>query len=270
MARAEEGLASEASAPYEIAVMTRSRRASGAVGALPANDTKEPDVRARAIEVLQRANVPFLVAGAYALRFYTGVSRDTKDLDVCLRKRDVPRAFRALEAAGFRTEMCDACWLGKAYLGESFIDLIFSSRNGLGPVDDLWFRHARHGEVLGRRCAIVPPEEMIFSKSFVEERERYDGADIHHLIYACGHEMDWRRLLDRFGPYWELLFAHVSQYRFVYPGARSQVPDWLIEHLCHETLTQMREGDTPPNTCRGRLISKEQYQYDYEERRMVG
>ena len=59
-------------------------------------------------------------------------------------------------------------------------------------VDDLWFTHAAPGRVLGVPVLLCPPEEMIWSKAFIMERERYDGADVAHLILACGRELDWR------------------------------------------------------------------------------
>ena len=229
----------------------------------------ELEVRVRAMESLLCAGVPFMVAGAYAFFAYTGIFRDTKDLDVMLDEREVPAAFRALERAGFTTELIDPRWIGKAYAGDRFIDLIFSSSNGLAVVDGGWFEHARPATILGHSCLIAPVEEIIFTKAFVDERERYDGADVNHLIYACGDEMDWERLLARFGPYWEVLFAHLTLYRFVYPGARSRVPGWLVDELCRRTLEQMRAGDAPRRVCRGNLISRRQYAHDYEKLGLV-
>ncbi|XXX73747.1 hypothetical protein WMF30_39495 [Sorangium sp. So ce134] len=242
----------------------------------PADDAAGPlscagelEVRVRALESLLCAGVPFMVAGAYAFFAYTGIFRDTKDLDVMLDEREMPAAFRALERAGFETALLDPRWIGKAYAGDRFIDLIFSSSNGLAVVDGGWFEHARPATILGHSCLIAPVEEIIFTKAFVDERERYDGADVNHLIYACGDEMDWERLLDRFGPHWEVLFAHVTLYRFVYPGARSRVPEWLVEELCRRTLEQSRAGDAPLRICRGNLVSRRQYAHDYEKLGLV-
>ncbi len=228
--------------------------------------------RAHALGALLDSGVPFLVAGAYAFFVYTGIFRDTKDLDLMVRERDVPAARRALEQAGFGTELLDPGWIAKAYLGESFVDLIFSSSNGLGVVDEAWFEHAREGTILGHRCALAPVEEIIFTKAFVDERERYDGADVNHLIYACGEGMDWERLLARFGPHWEVLLAHVTFYRFVYPGARSRVPAWLVDELCARVRAQLHAGDEPAGAmiCRGKLISAVQYRHDYEQLGMLG
>lgn len=231
----------------------------------PLGPAAELEARGRALEALIASGVPFLVAGAYAFHAYTGIFRDTKDLDVMLIERDVPAALRALEGVGFRTELLDARWIAKAYLGESFVDLIFSSSNGLAVVDERWFEHAREAVILGHRCAVAPVEEIIFTKAFIEERERYDGADVNHLLYARGHEMDWERLLARFGPHWEVLLSHLTLYRFVYPGARSRVPGWLVDELCGRLLAQQRAGDDPVPVCRGRLISGRQYRHDYEQ-----
>ena len=40
-------------------------------------------------------------------------------------------------------------WLGKAYRGDDFCDVIFSSGNGVCRVDDLWFEHSVPARVLG-------------------------------------------------------------------------------------------------------------------------
>src|SRR5204863_299129 len=71
---------------------------------------------------------------------------------------------------------------------------------------------------------LVPAEEIIWQKSFVQERERYDGADISHLVLAVGRDLDWRRLLARFGPPWRPLVAQLVPFRFVYPSLPVPVP----------------------------------------------
>jgi hypothetical protein len=225
---------------------------------------QELDARADALRALAGSGVPFLVAGAYAFFEYTGIFRDTKDLDVFLRERDLEDAFRVLEDAGFRTELLDPGWIGKAYRGEWFVDLIFSSGNGVAMVDDLWFEHARAARVMGVDVLLAPPEEMIWSKGFVLERERYDGADVNHLVRAVGEELDWDRLLFRFDRYWEVLLSHLLLFRFAYPGERSKVPDRVLE-----TLLARAEGelgtDHPRALCRGNLMSRVQYRHDLEQ-----
>jgi hypothetical protein len=221
-------------------------------------------VRASALRALNDSRVPYLITGAYALFEHTGMSRQTKDLDIALRKCHLSPALKALEGVGFRTEVLDPVWIGKGYFGVHFVDLIFSSGNGVSVVDDRWFEFAKRSVLFGEPCLIAPAEELIWSKGFVNERERYDGADVNHLIYACGRTLDWKRLLERFEPHWEVLFSHVILYRFAFPSARSRVPDWLVEELCERTRSDLRRGDVDEHVCRGNLISRVQYQHDYE------
>ena len=235
--------------------------AAAAAGRHPA----ELDARADALRALARSDVPFLVAGAYAFFDYTGIVRDTKDLDVFLRRDDLQRAFAVLEGAGFRTQVFDPVWIGKAYRGEWFVDLIFSSGNGVAGVDDVWFEHARPARVMGTETLLAPAEEMIWSASFVLERERYDGADVVHLVHARADELDWDRLLWRFERYWEVLLSHLLLYRFVYPGERSRVPDAILRRLLARAEAELGSDDPRP-LCRGNLLSRVQYRPDLEER----
>lgn len=227
-------------------------------------DAGEIDARADALRALAEAGVPHLVAGAYAFFEYTGIFRDTKDLDIFLRERDLEDAFRALERAGFRTELLDPTWIGKGYRGEWFVDLIFSSGNGVAVVDELWFEHARPGCVMGVEVLLAPPEEIIWSKGFVLERERYDGADVNHLLRACASSLDWDRLLMRFDRYWEVLFSHLVLYRFTYPCERDKVPDRVLHALMHRMRADIEEGNHARPVCRGTLISRVQYRHDLE------
>lgn len=230
-----------------------------------AEKLRTPDeihVRARAIELLLCENVPFVVGGAYAYAQYTGIYRDTKDLDLFPRKRDALRALKLLEKDGWRTERTDEVWLYKAFKGEYFVDFIFSSGNGVATVDDEWFEHSTRGVVFGHECDIAPAEEVIWSKSFVNERERYDGSDVNHLIRARGKQMDWHRLMRRFDRYWEVLFSHIMMFRFAYPSDRSAIPDWVMTRMLERTLDTVREGDWEEKLCRGNLISRVNYTLD--------
>ena len=235
------------------------------VDAMLAERDRAPDeinARARAVGLLLDAGVPFVVGGAYAYATYTGIYRDTKDLDLFPRKRDAGRALEVLELDGWRTERTDEVWLYKAFKGEYFVDFIFSSGNGVAVVDDEWFTHAKTAAVFGHQCLIAPAEEVIWSKSFVNERERYDGADVNHLLLKAGREMDWERMLRRFDRYWEVLFGHIMMFRFAYPSERDTVPDWVMAELMSRTLETIKDGNWEQKLCRGNLISRVNYQVD--------
>ncbi|MCW8141419.1 MAG: nucleotidyltransferase [Planctomycetota bacterium] len=221
----------------------------------------------RALDTLERSGVPFLLGGAYALTQYTGIARHTKDLDVFMRREDVEVALAVLEASGLETERSFPHWLAKARWGDRYVDLIYASGNGVAVVDDEWFIHAVEGVSFGRSVRVIPPEEMIWSKAWVQERERYDGADVMHLLRATAPRLDWERLLRRFGDRWRVLFSYVVLFGFVYPGLRHHVPDWITQGLLArfqaEQALPERNGDE--GLCRGTLLSREQYCVDVRE-----
>lgn len=219
------------------------------------------------LQVLTSADVPITVGGAFALKHYAGVVRDTKDLDVFLRREDVPKALRALQLRGYMTEDIFPHWLAKAYSGVFFVDFIHNSANGLCPVDDVWFEHAHPVLIFDVPALLCPVEDVIWTKAFVMERERFDGADICHLIAACGRTMDWHRLLQRFGDNWRVLLGHLCSFTFVYPSERDIIPKWVLDHL----LARMDEerAPEPGKVCKGTLLSREQYLVDVRERNLA-
>ncbi len=224
-----------------------------------------------AVAALLEAQVPFLFGGAYALSHYTGICRHTKDLDLFVKPADASRALEVLRKAGYRTEITFSHWLGKAFHGDDFIDVIFCSGNGLCPVDDEWFAH---GVPLERSGAwLCPAEELIWQKAFIMERERFDGADVTHLLRACGPVLDWDRLLRRFGPHWPVLLVHLILFRFVYPAEHDRVPAPIVETLLERWRNEMSNGQMDENICQGTLLSRSQYLNDtehwgYEDARM--
>jgi hypothetical protein len=218
----------------------------------------------RSLEVLQASGVPFLLGGAYAFGYYTGISRHTKDLDLFVRRADVRRALDVFAGAGFRGNLVFSHWLAKAFHGSDFIDIIFSSGNGLCPVDDSWFAHAVEAEVLGTRVRLVAAEEMIWQKGYIMERERFDGADVLHLIRARGRRLDWDRLLARFGPHWRVLLSHLVLFGFVYPDDRESIPAGLLRDLAARLMDEPA-GAKGGRLCQGTLLSRTQYLADTEE-----
>jgi len=214
------------------------------------------------LRTLEESGVPVLVGGAYALAIHTGIERNTKDLDLFLRRGDYDRATQTLAAQGFTTELKFPHWLGKARRAPYFVDLIFDSGNALTPVDDVWFEHAVDAQVLGVPARIVPVEEMIWSKAFLMERERYDGADVAHLLQAHARTLDWSRLMRRMAPHWRILLSHLVLFGFIYPAQRVEIPKWVMERL----LARLREDmDAPASggtVCGGTLLSREQYLHD--------
>ena len=228
-----------------------------------------PDAEAvyrHVLEALREGGVEFLVGGAYAFTRYTGIERSTKDFDVFVRYTDRHRALEALADAGFDTEETFPHWLAKAFWGDDFVDIIYSSGNGVAPVDDGWFAHAPEADVLGLRVKISPPEEMLWSKAFVMERERYDGADVIHLLRAGAATLDWDRLLHRFGSHWRVLLSNLVLFGFVYPSERARIPRHVMDTLLARLAGELDTSDPDAaKLCQGTVVSRQQYLIDVQE-----
>src|SRR5712671_1518522 len=209
----------------------------------------------RSVAALHAAEVPFLIGGAYMVEVCGGVSRSTKDFDLYVRPNHVKAALRALARAGYKTELTFPHWLAKATYGKDVLDLIFRAGNGLCEVDDSWFERARHDELLGMPVKLCAPEEMIWMKAYIMERERFDGADIAHILRCWVAEMDWPHLVRRFGPDWRVLLSHLILFGYIYPGERAHIPAAITEDL----IARLRSESTaaaPDRVCRGTLLSR--------------
>jgi hypothetical protein len=230
----------------------------------PDLDPKTADFYRTALGALLAAGVEFLVGGAYALERYTGIARHTKDFDIFVRPRDCRRALDVLAGVGCQTDIPFGHWLGKAFSGDDFIDVIFSSGNGVAEVDDRWFAHAVADEVLGLALKLCPPEETIWSKAFIMERERYDGADVAHLLRAQGGRLDWKRLLERFDTHWRVLLSHLVLFGFIYPSDAPTIPSWVLLELTRRLESEVAAPPPPDRICRGTMLSRGQYLVDID------
>jgi hypothetical protein len=218
-----------------------------------------------AILILERAKIPFLVGGAYAFAVYTGIRRDTKDIDLFLRPRDVDLAIEAFCSAGYEAEKTFAHWLAKVKSGDDLIDLIFRAGNGLCEIDDSWFNRACPAEAIGMQVKLCAAEDILWMKAFIMERERYDGADVIHLLHACAKTMDWPHLLRRFGPDWQLLLSYLILFGYIYPSDASRIPVEVRDELFERLRIESRAAGAQ-RVCRGTLLSRAQYLVDVEER----
>lgn len=214
------------------------------------------------LRALKAADVPFLVGGGYATARHTRIDRRVKDLDLMIRRADWPATARALRAVKIKTYLPFPHWLGKAVRGDALVDIIFSSGNAIVAVDDDWFERAGSTKVLGFTVNLCPPEELLWSKAFIMERERFDGADVNHLIRACGRSLDWRHLCERFRGHERVLLAHVILFGYVYPNETDRVPRWVPRHLAKAAAPPVPPGI---KLCRGTNLSREQYLVDIQK-----
>jgi hypothetical protein len=216
------------------------------------------------LALLEKKSVAFAVAGAFALQEHTGIFRDTKDLDLFLTPANAVIALRSLREWGFSCEVCDPVWLYKAHRNHFYVDLITGMSNAAFTVEDSWIAHAQPGLVCGVRTRVLAPEELLVSKLFVTRRERFDGADIAHVIYGTRGKLDWDRVLHMAGEHWEILFWALVLYRYVYPAQTDYVPRNVWQDLIGRFQKAVFEAENGMHF-RGSLIDEKMFAIDVKE-----
>jgi hypothetical protein len=216
------------------------------------------------LSLLEAKRIPFAVSGAFALRQHTGICRFTKDLDLFLSAADATRALSHLQEHGFECEVRDPVWLAKAHRDGYFVDLITGMSNALIHVDASWIERAHPAEVMGVQTRVLAPEELLASKLFVIRRERFDGADIAHVIYGTRGKLQWDRILQLAGEHWEILLWALMLFRFVYPGQTGYVPPAVWSDLLGRFQQQIQTPDDKAKF-RGSLVDDCMFAIDLEE-----
>jgi predicted nucleotidyltransferase len=238
---------------------------------LPITSSSDPDFTVEQIAlfhaVLQHMidrGVPFVVSGAAALRQHTGIARNTKDLDLFLPAEYMSDALQSLQEEGFETEVNDPVWLAKAHRGEYFVDLITGMSNAVILVDQSWIDRGIPCDQFGVQAKVLAPEELIASKIFVTRRERFDGADIVHVIYGTKGRLDWDRVLHLLGEHWEMLLWTLLLFHYVYPAHADYVPRRIWDDLLGRLRAQLAHPD-PKASFRGSLIDPPMFNIDIKE-----
>ncbi len=216
------------------------------------------------LELFERESIPYAVAGAFALQEHTGICRDTKDLDLFLTAQGAVSAMALLKRKGFESEVCDPVWLFKAHRDGFFVDLITGMSNATIVVDESWIRRSKPATVHGVRTRVLAAEELLASKIFVTRRERFDGADIAHIVYSTQGNLDWKRILDLAGENWEMVFWALVLFRYVYPAQTNYVPMDVWCDLLNRFQNALSHPD-PNAKFRGSLIDDKMFAIDLNE-----
>lgn len=217
------------------------------------------------LKVLKKSKIPFMVGGSFAVMAHTGIKRETKDLDIFCHPGDYPRILKIFSDLGYRTQTSDERWMVKIIKGKYFLDIIFNAANALAPVTKDWFENCKKAKIAGIEVRLLPPTELIWAKAFIQDRHKFDGGDVAHLILIKHREISWKRLLFYMDQFWEVLFAHILNFRFIYPSERNIIPLWVLNELIQRLDEQMKIAPSRMKICRGRLFSRGDYRIDIEQ-----
>lgn len=186
------------------------------------------------IQEAQRRGAPFAVGGGLAAMTYAGQWRDTKDLDLYILRRDRDELIGATKDLGlhdyYEKQPYDREWIYRSYNGDCIIDLMWAMANQRAQVDESWFQGAQV-ETDGVRFRLLAPEEALWSKLYVLQRDRSDWPDILNLLYGVGPEINYRRVLCNLGSDAPLLAGVLVLFAWLCPARALQFPDWLWKEL---------------------------------------
>ncbi len=216
------------------------------------------------LAMLNRAQISYVMGGAFAVYLHRGGWRDTKDMDVFLQAKDLKRALGLFNEAGYKSEVRAANWLAKVSHGAYFADLIFGFWNGqLKSIHD-WIERSQPAQFLGVWVPLISLEDLIYSKLYLAARDRFDGGDIVHLIRKADREIDWKVVLDQLGDDFALLLWHLIFYDYVYPGELRKGERDVIEELFEKIRKNWSGTDGSPYF-RGPLVDPFSFKMDMEE-----
>jgi hypothetical protein len=220
---------------------------------------------AEVIKLMAESGIPFLLSGTYALSCYTGIVRPTKDVDVFARAGDALRMLSFFKERGFGVQVVDERWLYRVTREELFVDVITNMPTSQTHVTDDWFVDAPEAKLFDTCVHLVPPTQFVWSKIFVADRYRYDGADVAHMILKRSADIDWKQLISHLELYWEVLLMAVLNFRFVYPSERDLVPRWVMDELLGRLQAQLEMPQAEKRVCRGRIFSPRDYMIDIND-----
>jgi hypothetical protein len=235
----------------------------------PPEDFEPPgsseDFYAEVISLMAESGIPFLLSGTYALSCYTGIKRPTKDVDVFAKAGDALRMLSFFKDKGFDVEIVDDRWLARVTRGEQFVDIITNMPTSATHVTDEWFKEAPEAVLFDTKVHLVPPTQFVWSKIYVQDRYRYDGADVAHMILKRSEDIDWAQLISSMELHWEVLLNSVIDFRFIYPSERHLIPRWVMDELLERLHAQLEMPSAGKRVCRGRIFSPRDYQIDVNE-----
>jgi hypothetical protein len=217
------------------------------------------------VRLMAESEIPFLLSGTYALSCYTGIIRPTKDVDVFAKAGDALRLLSFFKERGFDVQVVDERWLSRVTRGELFVDIITNMPTSSTHVSDEWFAKAPEARIFDTKVHLVPPTQFVWSKIYVQDRYRYDGADVAHMILKRSDDIDWQQLISNMELHWEVLLIALLNFRFIYPSERDLIPRWVMDEMLERVGAQLEMPPSEKKVCRGRIFSPRDYQIDVGE-----
>ena len=189
-------------------------------------------------EVITSANdraLPFFVGGALCVAAYTGVWRNTKDLDLFIphdRRDDFVDLISAIGFTDlFEQQQYERHWIYRGVRDGMIVDLIWNAPNGVLEVKREWLVDSPELTIRGQQIHILPPEELVRAKLYVVQRKRCDWTDLLNVLHAVGPVMNWDHLLTELADDARLLAGLLSVFAWICSTTASELPPRVWREL---------------------------------------
>ncbi len=175
-----------------------------------------------------KEGIPFALGGGLALGYYTGTLRRSKDLDIYVTPEHKDRVIAMMNHCGlgdyFAVQPYDREWIYRGHSDGAIIDVIWAMANKRTVVDEVWTSGGPTVHLCGQTFRVIPPEELLWSKLYVMQRDRCDWPDLFNLLAAVGPGLNWSHLAHRAAEDRALLKALLSIFAWVAPERAMQIP----------------------------------------------
>ena len=174
---------------------------------------------------------PFAIGGAFAWAAYTGIIRNTKDIDFYIEPKSKDLFISAITRVGatdyYETLAYDRGWIYRSTRDGYIADLIWAMANYVQPLYDDYFNGENALIIHGQRVPVLPAEELMLNKLYIMQRGRCDWFDVFNLLYCTNGSLDWDRLISRMGTDRILLASALNVFAWLCPGRVHLFPDDL-------------------------------------------
>lgn len=240
-------------------------------------DAEQIELTRAVLTALNGLEVPYVLGGAVAVHHYGVPLRNTKDIDVFLPPADRQPVIDCLTALGcvdyYAVWPYDREWIYRAHKGNKIVDVIWQSANKMGVVEADWRRRAQPGVMAGVPTWFASPEDLIWLKAFIVQRERCDWPDLLNLIAASEGRLDWEALLRRFGPHQLLLRAVIDLFDWTCPHHSGYVPAAVRRRLAQAAAPTRPEPESireQEGGCRWQLLDSRPWFVEADQEELVG
>jgi Uncharacterised nucleotidyltransferase len=162
--------------------------------AIPEDDQPLIGTLKRAANQLKVSEVPFCLAGGFAVYARGGESVD-HDIDFLIKQEDAERALSALKEIGFRTVVPPEGWLVKAFDEDRLIDMIYSPVQR--PVTDETLADTDEIAVNACHMPVLSATELMIHKMLSWTAHYCDFARGLPVARSLREQIDWAQLRER-------------------------------------------------------------------------